>query len=204
MSATSPRARAYRKLTSGEDAELKAAWEAGASTVADLSTRFGMSARGIQAALVRLVAQKGAGAAMVVRATERIAYPAEISPGDDLGTRAAETRDDTYRDAHILQRLAMKAATEAAEAGGMPALRGLDLAATIVERCRKARWAATGLDKTDLMDASELPELIVRELSDAEVAAMRAEQLDYDQMAGAPILEAMLADDQPDVIEGES
>lgn len=203
MSADAPRSRSYRRLTTADDADLKAAWEAGASTVSDLSVRFGMSARGIQAALVRMGAQKGTAAAKVTRAVGRIATVPEIEPGDDLGGRAAETRDDAYRHAHLLEHLAMQAAAQAAEVGGMPALRALDLAGSIIERCRKARWAATGLDKTDLMDSAELPELIIRELSDAEVAEIRAEQLDYDRMTGAPILEAMLSEDGPDICEGE-
>jgi hypothetical protein len=84
--------------------------------------------------------------------------------------------------------------------GAVAALRALDLAATALDRTRRSRWAALGLDK-GVPASGELPELPIRDLTDEEVEAIRAQQLAEDEAASDA--EDGCADADDVVIEGE-
>ena len=172
--------RRYRRLLPAQEAELRALWEAGATTADDLAARFGMSRRGVQAALSRLGARKGAAAGAVAAAVHKRVLAEAVPAHPDLATRIRETKDSAYQNAARLESLAMQAAEAAmGEVGGVGALRALDLAASVLARVRTVKWAALGLDGRAAADG-EPPELVVRQMTPEEVAAIRRDQDRYD------------------------
>ena len=203
----STRRRRYRRLLPAQEAELRALWEAGGTTAEDLALRFSMSRRGVQAALARLGAKKGAAAGAVAAAVHKRVLAEAVPAHADLATRIRETKDTAYQNAARLEALAMQAAEDAmAEVGGVGALRALDLAASVLARVRNVKWAALGLDGRTPPEG-DAPELVVRELTTEEVAAMRQDQEREDAMLGRGGHEEDEGNTDPDadeaVIEGE-
>jgi len=183
--------RSYRKLTSDDEAELVSMWGTGASTIADLALHFGMSPRGIQAALSRLDAKKGRAGMTAVRRlvavasadTARPPAPAEIPIISSSADRQRSAIDMAYANAVQLELMTMHAVTEATALGGIAALRALDIAASALARLTTMKRAAAGLGATNPVSSGELPELVLRELTTSEVAAIRDQQLADDNAA---------------------
>lgn len=168
--------RRYRRLLPAQEAELRALWEAGATTAEELAAKFGMSRRGVQAALARLGARKGAAAGAVAKAVRNRVLAEAVPSHPDLAVRIRETKDSAYQNAARLEALAMQAAEDAAgELTGAAALRALDLAASVLARARNVKWAALGLDGRGAPDGDP-PVLMVRQMTEAEVAEIRAQQ----------------------------
>lgn len=174
--------RRYRRLLPAQEAEMRALWEAGATTADELAARFGMSRRGVQAALSRLGAKKGAAASVVVTAVHRRVLAEALPMHADLTTRIRQTKDTAFQNAARLEALAMQAAEEAmAEIGGIGALRALDLAASVLGRVRNVKWAALGLDGRSPPETGDLPELVIREMTADEIGTIRRRQDAEDQ-----------------------
>jgi hypothetical protein len=180
-------------------AEIVALWETGSVTHDDLASRFGMSRRGVQELLRRAGAVKGAKArALASAATAHVLATALPSP-TDLAERIREVKARAYENASTIERAIMAAVTGPTVAEAAPALRALDLAASALERVRRAQWAALSVE-AQVNDGEALPELPIRVMSPEEVAAIRDRHAREDGDGGGE-------DDEPedtgDVIEGE-
>ncbi|MGG5889448.1 hypothetical protein ACLF3G_20115 [Falsiroseomonas sp. HC035] len=169
-----PAARRYAKLKPTEDADLVALWSAGGMTADDLAARFGMSRRGIQQALIRLGSPKKGGARPAPRV---LAVPPIPAPPAKPADRQRGAIDSAYVNAVHLEALTMLAVNDAVAGGGIPALRALDLAASALARLTTIKRAAAGLGAINPITEADLPELPIREITPAEIAAMRAQQL---------------------------
>lgn len=191
--------RRYRRLTGPEEIELRSLWEGGSFTMDDLAGRLGMSRRGVQAALDRLGARKGATAPAASLLRPVRAKP--CTPPADPEERARDAKAAVYANAVRLEALAMQAAEDASELGGIAALRAIDLAASVLARTRVARWASLGLDGKTPAEASELPELPVRQLTDEETEAIRAAQAAEDEAFGVTYDQDEAAQDDADIVE---
>lgn len=191
--------RRYRRLTGPEEAELRSLWESGSFTMDDLAGRLGMSRRGVQAALDRLGARKGATAPAASLLRPVKAKP--CIPPADPEERARDAKAAVYANAVRLEALAMQAAEDASQLGGIAALRAIDLAASVLARTRVVRWASLGLDGRTPAEASELPELPIRQLSDEETEAIRAAQAAEDEAMGLSHDQDEAAPDADDVVE---
>lgn len=175
----------YTRLKPTDEAELVSLWTAGGTTAEELGTRFGLSRRGIQQALIRLGApKKGSGLAPITRAaTARPPVPAEMPIISSSADRQRDAIDAAYANAVQLELLTMHAVTEATALGGIAALRALDIAASALARLTTMKRAAAGLGATNPIMTGELPELTVRELTTQEVNAIRDQQLADDNAA---------------------
>ncbi|MGK7864560.1 hypothetical protein [Falsiroseomonas sp. E2-1-a4] len=205
VAAASPK-RSYARLTPEQWGEARAAWATGAVTAEELARHYGCSLRSVQLHMAQHRVEKGSAAAALT-ATVEARVLAEALPGeDDLATRIRQTRDGTYADAEVIQRLVMRnvqlAQDPATGFAAVAALRALDLAAAALGRTQRVRWLALGLDKA-LPAGGELPELVIREMTAEETAAIRDQQLREDAEADATQPAAEGEDDDDVVIEGE-
>ena len=184
MSATATREkRRYKRLTPAEWAEAEALWKTGGPTLEELSARFAVTVRGLQAHFAKHKVQKGAAAAALAGAVEERVLAAALSAGDALSRRILDTKESAYRNAVAIERLVL-GQVEAAQnpgtaMGAIAALRALDLAATALDRTRRSRWAALGLDK-GVPASGDLPTCA---LTDEGGEAIRARQLAEDTAA---------------------
>src|SRR5450830_1342606 len=96
-----PPKRKYVRLLSSKWAELRAFWEAGDHTLAELADRYGVSPRAIQTHVSKLGSMKGAKAAEMAAVVQKEIFKGELADQDTIVCRARETRETTYTNAKI-------------------------------------------------------------------------------------------------------
>src|SRR5665811_215617 len=156
--------RKYVRLSLSVWAELRAYWESGDHTLAELSDRYGVSPRAIQSHLSKLGSIKGSKAAEMAAVVQKEIFKDELGDRDTLVFRAKETREATYANAKIVEglimaqlRIAQKDPTQAFKAA--TALKTLSLAASALERLHATKLRALGLDQKNALP-NELPVLV--------------------------------------------
>jgi hypothetical protein len=181
--------RKYRRLASSAWAELRAYWEAGDHTLAELSDRYGVSPRAIQSHLSKLGSIKGAKAAEMAAIVQKEIFKEELGDRDTLVFRAKETRESTYDHATIIQdlmmaqlQIAQKDPTQAYKAA--TAMKALSLAASALERLHGTKLRALGLDKENALP-DKLPELVFRDLTPVELEAFNKRDEEEDEFSGS-------------------
>jgi hypothetical protein len=208
--------RKYVRLSSSKWAELRAYWESGDHSLAELSDRYGVSPRAIQSHLSKLGSIKGAKAAEMAAVVQKEIFKDELGDQDTLVSRAKETRETTYVNAKIIEGLIMaqlqnaqKDPRQAFKAA--TALKALSLAASALERLHATKSRALGVDRENAIP-DEFPVLTFRDLTQAELKAFQ-ERDEADEESDLGDLTAMVADtDSPGtesaefeeiVVEGE-
>lgn len=183
-----PRKRKYTRVTLSEWAEIEALWQAGEVTLAELSERFGPSPRALQNHFSKASITKGEKAAAMAAAVREEILKEELNDKDLLVQRAKSIRERAFQNANIVEdlimgqlALAQRDPSQILKAGA--ALKMLSLAAGSLERLHDLRQRALGLDKDNVF-AEEMPELVIRCLTDEEVAEMRQQQESEDELAG--------------------
>jgi transposase-like protein len=196
--------RRYRKLSPEEWAEVRALWSSGGIDLATLSERYGVNSRTIQAHCAKHGVSRGSASVARARAAEeRIIASALPDSEDELVAKvrfakAAALQDaDTIRSMVMAQFQAIGGPSEGLSA--VAALRAIDIGAATLERARRSRFAALGLDKGDPLAVIELPELPIRVMTEEEVAAIRDRHQREEEESG--VLYAEPGDDDV-VIEG--
>jgi AcrR family transcriptional regulator len=210
--------RKYQRLTPSTWAKICAEWEVGDVTLAELSDRFGVNTRTLQAHFSKQEVVKGSKAAELASAVKEELFKLELDGKDDLTQRAKETRESAYRNAVTVEtlimaqlELAQKDPSQAFKAAG--AVKLLSLAAAGLERLHNLKWTALGMNR-DSVVSDELPKLIFVDLTDQEIKEIQQghDQDDLDDPAPTerePVVEASPEhdpwDDEEDdvIIEGE-
>lgn len=211
MTETISTKRRYVRLTDEEWAEVRSLWATGGVDLSSLSERYGVTPRAIQAHCAKHGVVRGsASAARAKAAEERILATAMPENGDDLAVKIRNAKAAALDDADAIRTLVrtqLQALAEpAAGLSAVAALRAIDIGASALERARRSRFAALGLDKGDPLVNVELPELIIRELTTEEVTAIRDQQLqeDAEQTRAGELDDFELAANDDDIIsEGE-
>jgi len=167
-------------LTPAEWAEVVTLWELGKVTLSDLSDKFKISPAGLSKGLKKRGAVKGSRAREVSEAVAKtvLKETAEeaLTAAEERQAKINETRKSHYDYAKMLSqqivgRLA-KAQQEKrpfeTEIGNIKTLR---LAAQGLATLRQERFAILDADKA--LDQDELPELVIRDLTDDEITKLR-------------------------------
>jgi hypothetical protein len=203
--------RKYRRLSPTAWAEIRALWEVGDVTLADLSHRYGVATRTLQAHFEKHEVKKGAKARALAAIVEAELLERALDDPQSLADRARETRESAYKDAATIQKLVMAELGRAASHPGSAFQSGmtikmLALAAHAVERARRIRWTALGLaDGEPLTD--ELPELVIRTYTESELEDIRnrvaagADRWDGGLIEGTSTAEAEKPSADEDLIE---
>jgi hypothetical protein len=202
---SAPAKPARRRLTLKQWAEAEAMWESGNSIYDDLVAKFGGHVSTFERHFKRRGIVKGAKAAVVKKKVEQ--KLAAIAEGDAVVTaqRIRETKEDHYKFSVALARLAWNEIVVAREkkapiSVAMANLKALNMAMNVFKKTREERYSVLGLDRPDAIDVDELPELVISELTAAEVDALRArDHLDIDGLEGAVV--ATGDDGQPGVVD---
>src|SRR5665647_3423048 len=165
--------RKYQRLTPSTWAKICAEWEIGDVTLAELSDRFGVNKRTLQAHFSKHEVVKGTKAAELASAVKEELFKLELDDKDDLTQRAKETRESAYRNAVTVETLIMgqlalaqRDPSQAYKAAG--AVKLLSLAAAGLERLHNLKWTALGMNR-DSVVSDELPKLIFVDLTDQEI-----------------------------------
>jgi hypothetical protein len=180
----SPMKRPYARLGPAQWVEVEELWAAGAATLAELSARYGISARALQLRFAKHKIVKGATAAALtaqVRAQVKVTVLADT---DDLAQRAVGIREGAFQGAVRIERLLLSALDEAAADSSKlfafaATAKATALAAQTLERLHTLKRSALGLsDESSLAD--DLPVLKIVDLTSKEIESMRKEDDDAD------------------------
>jgi len=177
--------RKYTRLAPSTWAEVRALWETGNHDLAELSDRFGVSRRSIQSHVRKHGSAKGSKAAEMAAVVQKEIFKEELGDQETITRRAKETREAAYANAVVIGELVMAqlalAQKDPAQAfKAASAMKVLSLAAGTVERTQTIRLRALGLDKENA-PPDVMPELIIRDLSKEEKAALEARNEDDEE-----------------------
>ena len=174
--------RSYVRLSPATWAEIRALWETGEPTLAQLSDRYGVTTRAIQAHLEKHGTTKGSAAQVLTARVEAEIYASHMLDPEDLISRARDIRIAAYDGAVRLERL-LSATLDAAAAdpkatfAAAAAVKMIANASQALERLHSLKRAALGLrDDSDLND--ELPTLIIQDMTADDIKAVRRGQDD--------------------------
>ncbi|WP_288583008.1 hypothetical protein [uncultured Methylobacterium sp.] len=180
MSIAAPSKRSYVKLPENEWAEVEALWAAGSATLAELSQRYGVTERGLQAHFAKHGTVKGASAkALAVQVNARV-QAAQEADVEDLAERAKIIRDTTYAAASKTEKM-LAATLDAADAdpsqiyAAAAKIKMLMNAAATLERLHALKRSALGIND-DTLVSDEMPALQIVNLTAEAIAEMRREQ----------------------------
>jgi hypothetical protein len=184
--------RRYTRLSPAVWAEIRGLWEVGDSSLAELSDRFGVSTRALQAHFAKHGITKGSKAAEVAIRVREEVFSKSLPDEGVLTERAKQVRETAYTNAVALEALVMSQ-VEIARSDPSQAVRastvikGLAIAASALERLHGLKFRALGLDK--VVDEEELPVLRITTMTKEEARAIR------DSFGNEDELEAELAGD---------
>jgi hypothetical protein len=167
-----------RRLTPKQWAVAEAMWENGEATLDDLAKRFGISNPGIHNHMKRAGIRRGAKAEAHKRKVAEAVTKAAVDDATVIAARIRETKEEHYKMAAGLAKLAWSEILKAKQdnlpvAVAMGNLKALDAAMTVMTKARSERWAVLGLDRSDYVDEDALPELLISELTADQIDELR-------------------------------
>lgn len=198
--------RPYKRLTPSVWAEIRALWETGEVTLAELADRYGVRTRTLQAHFDKhgtIKAAKAKEIASVVQAQIYSAMNFDVETRVQLGK---EAQTSAYQNAVAIERLVMAQLEEAQKTPenafrAATAIKTLSLAAQALERVNGIKRSALGLD--ELVSQEDLPILEIVELTQEEIERMHQSQEEDDWAVGCdPAHEAISEEDEVVIEEG--
>lgn len=159
-------------------AEAEALWASGDVTLEDLAKKVGVSATSVSLHMKKHKVTKGEKAK---EHSERISKQVAddiLNEGTVHSQRIKETKEEHYKMASGLARLTWGEIVTAKNNGGGYAaiqqnLKALEIATNVLAKIRQERYAVLGLDKPDAVDATQLPELVIEELTADQVQQLK-------------------------------
>ena len=176
--------RNYVRSSPATWAEIRALWETGEPTLAELSDRYGVATPTLQVHFEKHGTVKGSKAREIAAAVKEEVFGELLDDKDVKVQRAKETRESAYRNAVTVEHLVMAQLQEAQKDPASAfkaaaAIKSLSLAAAALERLHGLKRTALGLDHDSVLPdelPDELPEIILREYTQEEIEQIRAEQ----------------------------
>lgn len=175
---TTPAVKTPTRMTPRQWAEAEALWEAGEVTLDDLATRFDKD----RSAFVRYFKKhgivKGSRAAARKEEVKEAVAAAGIDEATVLANRIRETKEDHYKMSSALAKLVWAEVLTAKKdekpfSAIKDNLKALDNAMNVLMKARMERFAILGLNKDDYVDEDGLPELVISELTAAQIEELR-------------------------------
>lgn len=175
---TTPAVKTPTRMTPRQWAEAEALWEAGEVTLDDLAARFDKD----RSAFVRYFKKhgivKGSRAAARKEEVKEAVAAAGIDEATVLANRIRETKEDHYKMSSALAKLVWAEVLTAKKdekpfSAIKDNLKALDNAMNVLMKARMERFAILGLDKDDYVDEDGLPELVISELTAAQIEELR-------------------------------
>ena len=175
---TTPAVKTPTRMTPRQWAEAEALWEAGEVTLDDLATRFDKD----RSAFVRYFKKhgivRGSRAAARKEEVKEAVAAAGIDEATVLANRIRETKEDHYKMSSALAKLVWAEVLTAKKdekpfSAIKDNLKALDNAMNVLMKARMERFAILGLDKDDYVDEDGLPELVISELTAAQIEELR-------------------------------
>lgn len=178
--AKKPRPKINRRLTPEQRAEAAALWQAGSVTLDDLSKKFGKRPENFSRLFKQMGIAKGSAVAKAeAAAADAIANSVAKRVSEEL-QRIEVMKDQHFKMSSAIAKIAFAEITQARQAGTKienlkDTMLTLKLAGEIIGTARKEQYALLRVEEHDKdKELEDLPELEVRELSQAQINEMQA------------------------------
>ena len=174
----------FRQLTVSQKAEATALWRTGSVTLEELGKKFKKHPETLSRMLKRMGIEKGSGAAEAVKKIIATSEARALTDAEETMKKIANTRDEHFRMAGGLAKLAWAELVRVRQAGiDIASLKDLmvtlKLAGDVIGNARKELFAVLDVEKySKEQDFENLPELTVRELTDTEIVQLQTPQGD--------------------------
>ena len=198
-------------MTAKQWAEAEALWETGDVTLDDLAKKFGRNRSSLSRHFTEHGIKQGALKEEHKKIVGDAVRAAAVDESTVLASRIRETKEEHYKMSTALAKLVWSEVLKAKQDGApmssiMNNVKSLDIAATALKKLREERWSILGLDKSDFIDEDGLPDLMITELTNAEIEALRArDEADLDLDVSGVVTEKPGPDvedeDDDDVVE---
>lgn len=191
-----------RSLTVGEKAEAAALWRAGDVTLAQLSERFKKRPETFSKLFARMGIEKGSGAAAAMKRAEEAVAAKAVSEVEETLKRIAKVKEDHYRMSQMLAvqvfREIQQARAAELDVGKLKdAMAVYKLASEVIGQSRKELFQILNVEKHEQKeDESDLPDLMVRELTQDEIGQLQSSPMDGDDDLGGEMLDLDSDDDE--------
>ena len=174
--------RRYKRLPPSTWAEIRALWETGETTLAELAERYGVRTRTLQAHFNRYGTRKAAKAKELAASVRAEIFASLEIDKENRVRLGKESQVCAFQNAVTIERLVMAQLEEAKKTPenafkAATAIKTLSLAAQALERLHGIKHAALGLDQLP-EDDNDLPVLTFRDLTTDEIKAIRSTQGD--------------------------
>lgn len=167
-----------KRLTPKQWAEAEALWATGDVTLERLSSKFGISARGINEHMLKRGIKKGTKAEEHKKKVSEAVTSAAVDDATITAARIRETKEEHYKMSAAIAKMSFNEILEAKRNGSpvsvaMNNLKAFDAAMNVLSKARLERWAVLGLDRDDSIDEDGLPELLISELTADQIQELR-------------------------------
>lgn len=161
-------------------AEIAAIWELGDATLQELSDKYGITRQGISRKMKELGIVRGSKSSQQLARVHEEVVKATGQDAKVIAQRMVDTKEDHYNHSNMLGKLAMNELALAKSEGralatAEPNLKAIQRAMQVVKMVREEKWVVLGLDQIEHED-EDLPELVIREMTQEEVRAIRDAQ----------------------------
>ena len=176
-----------KHLNESEKAEAIALWKAGSTTLDQLAERFDRS----RTVFIRLFeaqgVAKGESSAEIARKVTEAVETAAMGDIEVIAQRVRETKEEHYKIASGITKLAWSLIVEARQAkkaysGISFDLRALKYAADIFKTMRDERFALLGLNEKQSPEDDEIGDLEIREVTQKEILEMQRSNAGNDDL----------------------
>jgi hypothetical protein len=157
--------------------QLESMWASGEYTSEQLGKKFGRTGRSIMNLMKARGAKKGELSEEITERVREKMVDKIVSEASITAERTKETKEDHYRMASAIAKLTwMEVAKSQKEGRAFSTITGsmkaLNLAMGVLEKARSERYAVLGLN-VEKDDDGVIPELVVNELSQEQIAELR-------------------------------
>lgn len=187
-----------KQLNEAEKVEAIELWKAGSTTLDELAEKFDRS----RLTFLRLFnaegVAKGESKGNYEKKIKEAVEAASVGDIELIATRAKETKDEHYKMASGLSKLAWSLIVEAKRenrkfnliAGDLKALK---YAADVMKTTREERYAVLGLNEKESKDDDDIGDLVVREITEEEIKEQAKNHVGDDDL-GVDDMEDVMVD----------
>tara|TARA_R110000851_G_C13102760_1_gene569266 strand:- start:48384 stop:49013 length:630 start_codon:yes stop_codon:yes gene_type:complete len=176
-------------LTPKEWAQAKALWESGSLTLEEMAAKFGVRRETLSRRFKKAGLVKGSKAD---RHAEKVHDDLAKRLSQDnvqISERIKETRENNYQWIAGLQRMTMQAVAKAKKDDMAMStiyndLKSYEKAIQIMRVGRTELWTVLGLDKDEIPDFADMPDLPITELSATEIDELKKKSFDLSMGIG--------------------
>lgn len=195
-------AKPYARLTPRQWAEAEALWESGEASLEQLAKRFGKTQVALSQHFTKKGIVKGSAVSEHARRVKEEVAKASLEDATVLASRIKETKEEHYKMASNLAKLTWAEILQAKQSEApistrLANLKALDTAMNVLKKAREERYSVLGLDRIDAIDESEVPELVISELTADQIESLRDRNFNED-------IDSIVEIEDPDEIQSQS